>query len=85
MFSSCSVHGVTRTPKIPDLASLSVSQRLDLMEEIWASLSLNPEAIPVPEWHVAEIKRRLAAHEANPEDAVPWSEVRESLSKLLGK
>lgn len=51
---------VTSTPKIPELANLSVSQRLDLMEDIWASLTPNPDAIPMPEWHVAEIKRRLA-------------------------
>jgi putative addiction module component (TIGR02574 family) len=44
-----------------------------------------PAAEPISPEQREELERRLAAHEANPEDAVPWSEVRESLSKLLGK
>lgn len=57
----CSVANVAPIPKAPELARLSVSDRLDLMDEIWASLAPGADAIPLPEWHVAEIKRRLAA------------------------
>jgi putative addiction module component (TIGR02574 family) len=49
------------TPRAKDLASLSVSDRLDLMDEIWASLAPGADALPIPDWHIAEIKRRLAA------------------------
>lgn len=52
---------VASTPRIPELASLSVSERLELMDDIWASLTPDPDSIPLPEWHVAEIKRRLVA------------------------
>ena len=52
--------GVASIPKT-DLAGLSVSDRLDLMDEIWASLSPRPDSIPLPDWHLAEIKRRLSA------------------------
>lgn len=52
---------VASIPKAPELARLSVSDRLDLMDEIWASLVPESDALPVPEWHIAEIKRRLAA------------------------
>jgi putative addiction module component (TIGR02574 family) len=31
------------------------------MDEIWASLAPGADALPLPDWHVAEIKRRLAA------------------------
>jgi putative addiction module component (TIGR02574 family) len=31
-----------------------------------------------------ELECRLADHEANPGDVVPWSEVKASISKLLG-
>lgn len=48
-------------PKAEDLAQLTVSDRLDLMDEIWASLAPKADAIPLPDWHLAEIKRRLAA------------------------
>ncbi len=32
-----------------------------------------------------ELECRLADHEANPGDAVPWYEVKAAISKLLGK
>jgi len=38
---------------------------LDLMDELWASLTSRPELIPLPEWHIAEIKRRLATFAAD--------------------
>ncbi len=52
-------------PKATELAGLSVSDRLDLMDEIWASLAPGANALPLPEWHVAEIKRRLALLEGD--------------------
>lgn len=57
----CSVSHVTSIPKTPELAQLSVTERLDLMDEIWASLAPDVDALPVPEWHVAEIQRRMDA------------------------
>jgi len=53
---------------------LSVSERLDLIEQIWDSL---PEvsADDIPDWHVAELSRRLADAEANPRIGRPWKEV----------
>jgi putative addiction module component (TIGR02574 family) len=52
---------VVSIPKATELASLSVSDRLDLMDELWASLAPGADALPLPDWHTAEIKRRLAA------------------------
>ncbi len=52
-------------PKVPELASLSVSDRLDLMDEIWASLVSSGDAVALPDWHMEEIKRRVAAFAAD--------------------
>ena len=52
-------------PKAAELASLSVSDRLDLMDELWASLAPDADALPLPDWHIVEIKRRLAAFAAD--------------------
>lgn len=56
---------VASTPSAKELASLSVSDRLDLMDEIWATLAPGADELPLPDWHVAEIKRRLAAFAAD--------------------
>jgi putative addiction module component (TIGR02574 family) len=64
---------------------LGVEERLTLVEQIWDSIAADSAAVPLTPEQRQELERRLAAHAANPDDAVPWSEVRESLSKLLGK
>ena len=52
---------VASIPKATELASLSVSDRLDLMDEIWTSFAPRADTLPLPDWHIAEVKRRLAA------------------------
>jgi putative addiction module component (TIGR02574 family) len=62
---------------------LGVDERLALIEALWDSISGDESAIPVTEAQRAELDRRLADHEANPDDVVPWDEVRASLSQRL--
>jgi hypothetical protein len=40
-------------PKAAELSRLSVAERLELMDEIWASLGGESDSVPLPEWHVA--------------------------------
>jgi len=40
---------------------------------------------PPSEDQVAELERRLADHEANPDDVVPWSEVKAAALAALGR
>jgi len=68
-------------PKLLDFKQLSVSERLQLVEELWDSI--DDEQIPIPEWHLKELERRLADLEAHPEASIPWEEVRERLYKLI--
>jgi putative addiction module component (TIGR02574 family) len=46
-------------PKAADLAALSISERLDLMDRIWTSLDANLSSVPVPDWHRVEVEREL--------------------------
>jgi len=49
------------TPKAlrDEILRLSANERLQLVEEIWDSLAGEPDSIPVPDWHKAELDRRL--------------------------
>jgi putative addiction module component (TIGR02574 family) len=51
---------------------LSVSDRLELIEQIWDSLpeQITPEE--VPEWHRAEVAKRRAEAEEHPGVGKPW-------------
>lgn len=59
--------------------SLSVEDRLELIEEIWDSLVATPEAIPVTDAQRRELARRRRAHSRNPSAAKSWGEVRAKL------
>jgi putative addiction module component (TIGR02574 family) len=68
-------------PKLMDFSHLSVPERLQLVEDLWDSI--DDEQIPVPEWHLQELERRLADYRAHPEAGIPWEQVRERLYKLI--
>jgi len=70
------------TPKLLDFSQLSLSERLQLVEDLWDSI--DDEQIPMPDWHRKELERRLADYRKNPEAGVPWGEVRARLAKLVG-
>ncbi len=56
------------------IRQLSVSERLALVEEIWDSISADPASVPVSDAQIAEARRRLASHDADPTTAVLWEE-----------
>jgi putative addiction module component (TIGR02574 family) len=55
---------------------LSVEERLALMHEIWDSIADEPGRIHLNDAQQRELERRLAEHEANPDDVVPWERVK---------
>lgn len=66
-----------------ELEQLSVADRLQLMDEIWESLAPSPDSIPVPDWHVAENRRRLTALETDGDRGRPADEVLADLKQRL--
>ena len=56
---------------------------IELMNEIWTSLGSEADSVPVPEWHVVEIKRRLAAFAADGTPGRPADEVLAELTRRL--
>jgi putative addiction module component (TIGR02574 family) len=69
------------TNPLPEILKLSVSERIQLVEDIWDSIAAEPDAFPLTEEQRAELDRRLADAEANPGVGTPWSEVK---ARLLG-
>ena len=54
---------------------LSVAERIALVQAIWDSIAADVEQAPLTEAQRQEVDRRLAAHRANPQAAVPWEQV----------
>ena len=58
-----------------DIDRLSLEERLQLMDKLWASLSQTPEAIPLTEPQSQELDRRLDELDREGPVGIPWEEV----------
>jgi putative addiction module component (TIGR02574 family) len=61
---------------------LSVSERLDLIEQIWDSLPEQLSSEAAPHRHLEEIERRRAQRDLNPGDGKHWREVLDHLEQI---
>lgn len=62
-----------------NLLSLSVSERIQLVEDIWDTIAEVPEAVGLSDEQKAEIDHRLDAYHQNPEEGSPWGMVKERI------
>jgi putative addiction module component (TIGR02574 family) len=62
---------------------LSVEERLALVEELWDSIADSGVDFPVTDAQRSELDRRLAEHEAKPDDVVAWEDVKASIGHRL--
>lgn len=67
------------TMKALGIDQLSIAERILLVEEIWDSIAEHPEEIPMTDAQRAELDRRLATHEADPDAGSTWDEVQAEL------
>ncbi len=58
-----------------DIGSLSVDERLQLVEKLWESLTATPDTIPFTAAQRAELNRRLDDLERDGGVGIPWEEV----------
>ncbi len=58
-----------------DIASLSLEERLRLLEELWESLTRTPEALPLTNAQREELDRRLDELDREGPLGIPWEEV----------
>ena len=60
-----------------EILQMPMDERLTLVEDIWDSIAVTPEAVPVPEWHRDELDCRLDG--ASPGPNVSWDQTRAKL------
>ena len=68
----------------PGFDDLPVEDQIDCVQSLWDRIAAKPDQVAVPGWHKQVLHQRLAAHEANPEVARPWNEVRDEIRSKLG-
>lgn len=71
-------------PQVTDeLFSLSIPERIQLVEDIWDSIAVHPEMVELTPQIRDELDKRLEEHEQNPDDVSTWDEVRARLWRTL--
>jgi len=60
-----------------DILNLSVSERIQLVQDIWDSIAEVPDSVPLTDDQKAELDRRLGAYHRDPNAGSPWSVVPE--------
>ena len=61
------------------IESLSTTEKVELLDAVWESL--DADALSLTEAQSAELDCRIARHEQNPSDVIPWEQVRAGLFK----
>ncbi|WP_089724392.1 addiction module protein [Candidatus Thiosymbion oneisti] len=63
---------------LDQVRQLSVEEQLELVEALWDNIVERNAVPPLTDAQKVELDRRLAEHDANPDDVIPWPEVRAS-------
>ena len=64
-----------------DILSLSISERIQLVEDIWDSIAELLEAVILTDDQKRELDKRLDAYHLNPNEGSPWEQVRQRIQK----
>jgi len=52
--------------EIPEIARLTVAEKILLLEDLWDSIAAEESSVPVPQSHREELDRRLAEYGKDP-------------------
>ncbi|MEH2369330.1 addiction module protein [Nostoc sp.] len=62
-----------------DISELSVSERIQLAEDLWDSILTTPDEVPLNDEQKQELDKRLEMHSQNPNRGSTWQSVKQRL------
>jgi putative addiction module component (TIGR02574 family) len=65
------------------LSKLSVAQKLDLMEALWANLTRDEKKLKSPAWHETVLKDREEAYVAGKVAVSDWEQAKKRIKKKV--
>lgn len=66
---------------IPEIAQLSVAEKILLVEELWDSIVSDESDVPVPQSHLDELERRMERHASDPGRLLSLEELKQRIEK----
>lgn len=68
--------------KIPAVNSLSATEKLLLVSELWDDLAAHPTEVPVSREQIAELDRRMEEYRRDPSKVTSWEAIQQ---RILGR
>ena len=62
-----------------NILKLDVSERIQLVEDVWDSIASVPDAMLLTDKQKKELDQRIAAYHQNPSLGSPWKEVKKRI------
>lgn len=66
---------------IPQIESLSITEKMLLVEELWDSIAKQSDAIEIPLWHEQALAEDAADYAADPKVGSSWDDVKQRITK----
>ena len=63
-----------------NIKQLSIAERLQLVQDIWDSITLSPDLVPVTDQQQQELDNRLERYNQNPDSGKSWEEVKQKFN-----
>lgn len=74
---------LSSTPE--SIFELSLSEKLQLVEDLWDDIASTPGAVPVHDWQKEELARRKQNLLNNPGSALSWEEIQRRVRSRYGR
>ena len=66
---------------LPSLDELTLTERIELVQDLWDDIASDPDRVPVTQAQRAELDRRIEDHRADPDDCADWATVKSRLRR----
>ncbi len=67
--------------QVTKIFELSVAERIQIVEDIWDSISSAPEELVLSEAEKSKLDERLESYRQNPEEGIEWETLEKNLSQ----
>lgn len=64
-------------PEFTSLLKRGSAERLQLVEDLWDSIALENENLPMPDWKAEELRRRKERFVQNLDSGRSWEEIKQ--------
>jgi putative addiction module component (TIGR02574 family) len=64
---------------LEEILGLSVSERIDLVQDIWDSIAEIPETLELDDQQKTELRSRLSYYRAHPESGISWDDLKRKI------